>query len=69
MLFGFCICAVDEQVIRDALGLGLSDFEDAIQLACATRYRPEGIVTRNKKDFATGILPVYTPDELLAKLA
>lgn len=68
MLSGFYICAVDEQVLRDALSLGLQDFEDGIQLACAIRNRMDGIVTRNKKDFTTESLPIYTPNELLAML-
>ena len=45
------------------------DFEDAMQLRCATIEHVDAIVTNNKKHFAPYTdTPVYTPDELLAKL-
>lgn len=45
------------------------DFEDSVQLACAESGRCVAIVTNNKKHFAPYTdTPVYTPDELLAKL-
>ena len=46
-----------------------TDFEDAMQLRCATIEHVDAIVTNNKKHFAPYTdTPVYTPDELLAKL-
>jgi predicted nucleic acid-binding protein len=36
LLIGLQFCAVDRQTIETALSLGLKDFEDSIQLACAT---------------------------------
>ena len=45
------------------------DFEDAMQLACADAARVDAIVTGNKKHFAPYTdIPVFTPDEFLAKI-
>ena len=45
------------------------DFEDSVQLTCAESGRCVAIVTNNKKHFAPYTdTPVYTPEELLAKL-
>ena len=48
---------------------GNPDFEDAMQLCCAESGRMDAIITNNKKHFAPYTdIPVYTPDEFLAKL-
>lgn len=45
------------------------NFEDAMQLRCATLEQVDSIVTNNKKHFAPYTdTPVFTPDEFLAKL-
>lgn len=45
------------------------DFEDAMQLACADNARVDAIITHNKKHFAPYTdIPVFTPDEFLAKI-
>ena len=44
------------------------DFEDAVQYAAGETIAVDYIVTRNKSDFASAVLPVVTPDELLALL-
>lgn len=48
---------------------GMSDFEDALQLAAALACGADIIVTRNLVDFKTSQLPVMTPDEVIAHLA
>lgn len=65
LLIGIQFCAVDRQTIETALSIGLKDFEDSIQLACATLSKLDGIVTRDRKDFIGSNLPIYTPTELL----
>lgn len=52
-----------------AVGTGMSDFEDALQLAAALVCEADVIVTRNTADFKTSPLPVMTPEQLLAHLA
>jgi len=45
-----------------------SDFEDNLQMACATEAKLDAIVTRDSSGFANPTLPVLTPTELLARL-
>ena len=68
LLSGLRFCAVDRQIVETALSLGLKDFEDSIQLACATLDQLDGIVTRDPKDFSGSKLPIYSPTELLKQL-
>ena len=68
LLIGLRFCAVDRQTIETALSLCLKDFEDGIQLACATLNQLDGIVTRDGKDFIDSNLPIYLPIELLDQL-
>jgi predicted nucleic acid-binding protein len=68
LLIGLQFCAVDRQTVEIGLSLGLKDFEDSIQLACATLSQLDGIVTRDRKDFIGSSLPIYSPTELLNQL-
>jgi len=51
-----------------ALNLGLKDFEDSIQIICATINQLDAIITRNRKDFLCSNLSIYSPMELLKQL-
>ena len=55
---------VDLDMLKKALRSIHKEFEDAIQMICAS-YIPgiNYIVTRNTKDFKTSELVVLTPDE------
>ena len=68
LLIGLQFCAVDRQTIETGLSLGLKDFEDSIQLACATLDQLDAIVTRDPKDFRNSNLPIYSSTELLKQL-
>ncbi len=68
LLIGLHFCGVDRHTVETALNLGLKDFEDSIQLACATLNQLDGIVTRDRKDFIGSPLPIYTPTELLSQI-
>jgi predicted nucleic acid-binding protein len=68
LLIGLQFCAVDRQTVETALSLGLKDFEDSIQLACATLNQLDAIVTRDRKDFIGSNLPIYSPTELLNQI-
>ena len=68
LLIGLRFCAVDRQTVNTALSLGLKDFEDSIQLACATLNQLNGVVTRDHQDFSGSKLPIYSPAELLNQL-
>ncbi|MBM3493065.1 MAG: PIN domain-containing protein [Armatimonadetes bacterium] len=63
VLFG--VACVDGPVLRSALGLGLTDFEDAVLHEAALAAGACAIVTRDAKGFAGATLPVFHPHELL----
>jgi hypothetical protein len=45
------------------------DFEDSIQIYCASTVKKmDAIVTRNKKDYKASEIPAYNPDEILSRI-
>ena len=68
-LLSLCdVAPVNEDVLRDALGLGFEDYEDAVLHEAARAARATGIITRDPQGFKRSVLPVYSPEELLASL-
>jgi hypothetical protein len=67
-LEAFEICAVDHQALEQAQALPGSDFENNLQIACASLAGLDAIVTRDSKGFKTAAMPVLTPAELLTRL-
>jgi predicted nucleic acid-binding protein len=53
---------------QQALVLGLSDFEDAVQAAAALQIGADYLVTRNEPDFRGIAVPIRTAGEILALL-
>ncbi|HEX6819005.1 MAG TPA: PIN domain-containing protein [Ktedonobacterales bacterium] len=65
----FGLLPVDASVVRKALELPGSDFEDNVQIACSLIYPVDMIVTRNPDDFRQGVtVPVIDPKDILAHL-
>ena len=63
------VIPVDLDVLKKGLRSNHKDFEDAIQILCASSIAGINfIVTRNTKDFKTSEIAVLTPDELCLKL-
>jgi len=63
------VLAVDVDILKKSLRSSHKDFEDAIQILCASNEENmEFIVTRNTKDFQKSEIPVLTPDELCLML-
>ncbi len=63
------VIPVDATVLTKGLRSKQKDFEDAIQIYCASNIElMECIVTRNIKDFKGSEIPVLAPDELCLKL-
>lgn len=58
------ICAVDLEVIQQALALSFDDFEDAVQYVCAVNHQVDAIVTRDATGFLNANLPVVLPENL-----
>lgn len=54
--------------VRQALGLPMRDFEDALQISAALSCGAEMIVTRNVRDFARAPLPAFTPAQFLRQV-
>jgi hypothetical protein len=65
----FEICAVNRQSILVARSLPGNDFEDNLQIACATLSGLDGLVTRDPKGFQTTMMPIWTPTQILAQLS
>ncbi len=63
------VVPVDIDVLKKGLRSKHKDFEDAIQVLCASSIaKIDCIVTRNTKDFKDCEILVMTPDELCIKL-
>lgn len=56
------------QNVVDMLTSGWRDYEDATQYRSAIDEQVDCIVTRNKKDFKAGTLPVLSPVEFFNKI-
>ena len=63
------VVPVDEDRIRHALALNWTDFEDAVQAACAEKAEVDYLVTRDKKGFKKSPVRTVTPAELLALIS
>ena len=63
------IISVDAEVLTKGLRSKQKDFEDSIQIYCATSIDEiDCIVTRNVKDFKACEILVLTPNELCSRL-
>ena len=63
------VIAVDVAVLKKGLLSRHKDFEDAIQIICASSENNiEMIVTRNTKDYKFSEIPALTPDEAFLQL-
>jgi predicted nucleic acid-binding protein len=67
-LQSFEICAVDGNALEQALQLSGNDFEDNLQMVCATIDGLDAIVTRDNSGFQAATIAVLPPDEFLATL-
>lgn len=62
------VIPVDVDVLKKGFRSKHKDFEDAIQIICASSVeKMDCIVTRNIKDFRQSEIPALTPDELSIK--
>ena len=52
---------------QNALGIRNGDFEDAMMMETASRSGVDCIITRNGTHFSGGSVPVYSPDEFIAR--
>lgn len=52
-----------EKISRALLNENFADFEDGLQVECATAVKADYIITRDKNDFAESEIPCVTPAE------
>lgn len=64
VLLDLNICAVNLEILEQALALNFEDFEDAVQYACAVAYNVDAIVTRDASGFVSAEIPVVLPEDL-----
>lgn len=66
-LFDFLhVVSVDESILKKGLLSNHKDFEDSIQIFCASTIdNLTCIITRNIKDFKKSEIPVLSPDEFI----
>ena len=63
------VIPVDLDGLKKGLRSSIKDFEDAVQMQCASSIAGMNyLVTRNLKDFKTSEIEVLSPDELCLKL-
>jgi len=61
------VIAVDVDILKKGLRSNHKDFEDSIQILCASSIEKiDCIVTRNTKDFKASEIPAFNPDEILS---
>lgn len=63
------ICTVDRNVLEQAILSNQSDFEDAVQIACAIVFGLNAIVTRDVAGFTDSVIQVLSPDILRNQVA
>lgn len=52
---------------QNALGINNGDYEDAMMMETASRSGVDCIITRNVTHFSGGSVPVYSPDDYIAR--
>ena len=63
------VIPVDLDVLKKGLRSNHKDFEDSIQILCASSIEKiDCIVTRNTKDFKASEIPAYNPDEIILSI-
>ncbi|MDE2965245.1 MAG: PIN domain-containing protein [Acidobacteriota bacterium] len=68
-LTGFVsVATTNTEAIRYAVGLPMSDFEDAMQVAAARACGARHIVTRNVRDYQRSPIPAVDPREAIRLL-
>lgn len=69
LLASLHVCPLDQAILETAHLLPFTDYEDAVQHACATASALDAIITRNLKDYKNATLPIYSPTDFLNQLS
>ncbi|MGA7732425.1 MAG: PIN domain-containing protein [Chloroflexia bacterium] len=68
-LEAFELLPVDQKTVMMAVSLSGKDFEDNLQVACASIANLDAIITRDKAGFSFSSVNALTPSDLIAQLA
>ena len=60
------VLSVDSKTIDLAIATDFTDFEDAIQYACAIENNLTTIITRNSKDYKKATIKILSPESYIA---
>jgi predicted nucleic acid-binding protein len=63
------VATVDEGIVKNAIALGWSDFEDSIQYSAGKNINVDYIVTRDPKGFAESDIATIDPESFLSLIA
>ena len=61
----FSIADLKAADLKKAAAMQTTDYEDALQMVCASRIKANFIITRNIRDFTVSKVLAITPKELL----
>ncbi len=64
----FLITDLKVDDLKKAADMDFKDYEDAVQIACATRIKANYIITRNIKDFTKSKVTAIKPAELFNRI-
>jgi predicted nucleic acid-binding protein len=59
------ICVAEKRLLQKSLKSQITDYEDAVQHACAEAENLDAIITRNLADYKNATITVYSPTEFL----
>lgn len=64
----FSVVDLKAEDLKKAAEMNLPDYEDSLQMICASRIKADFIVTRNIRDFVSSKVPAMKPAELLERM-
>ena len=64
----FNIIDLKAEDLKEAAAMKPSDYEDALQMICASRIKADFIITRNIKDFMESKITAIKPSEWLERI-
>jgi predicted nucleic acid-binding protein len=62
------VSVADRDLLHNSLSSKITDYEDAVQHACAEAEKLDAIVTRNLADYKNATITVYSPADFLKTL-
>jgi predicted nucleic acid-binding protein len=65
LLDHFAVAAIDGEDCKSAMKLPIADFEDALIVQCALKYKVDCIITRDIELHKNGLVKALPPEEFL----